>query len=65
MMRKENGSANHKRSDQESIAEDHHELSGWQTRLITKRLAEADSGDEGLEHSEVFGQLKWRLEAKT
>ena len=40
------------------------ELHYWQVELITKRLAAADSGEEGLEHTEVFSQLRQRLQEK-
>lgn len=40
------------------------ELHHWQVELITKRLAAADAGDKGIEHSEVFSQLRQRLQAK-
>lgn len=40
------------------------ELHHWQIELISSRLATADTGSEGLEHSEVFSQLRQRLQAK-
>jgi len=40
------------------------ELHHWQVELITKRLAAADAGEEGIEHSEVFSRLRKRLQAK-
>jgi predicted transcriptional regulator len=40
------------------------DLHHWQVELISSRLATADAGGEGLEHSEVFSQLRQRLQAK-
>ena len=40
------------------------ELHHWQVELINKRLAAADAGEEGVEHGEVFTQLRKRLQAK-
>ena len=40
------------------------ELHHWQVELIRKRLATADAGEEGVEHTEVFSQLRKRLKAK-
>ena len=40
------------------------ELHHWQVELITKRLVAADAGEEGVEHAEVFSQLRERLKAK-
>lgn len=40
------------------------ELHYWQVELITKRLATANAGEEGVEHTEVFNQLRQRLQAK-
>lgn len=40
------------------------ELHYWQVELTTKRLATADAGEEGVEHTEVFSQLRQRLQAK-
>jgi len=40
------------------------ELHHWQVALITERLATANSGEEGVEHTEVFSQLRQRLQAK-
>ena len=36
----------------------------WQCELISKRLTVADSGKEGVEHSEVFSKLRQRLKAE-
>lgn len=40
------------------------ELHHWQVELINKRLATANAGAEGVEHGEVFSQLRNRLRAK-
>lgn len=40
------------------------ELHYWQVDLITKRLAEADQGSSGTEHSLVFDQLRKRLQGR-
>ena len=64
-MKKENRLVDYEPSNQESIAENYHESSDWQTELVIKRLAEANSGGEGLDHSKLFSQIKLRLEAKT
>lgn len=40
------------------------ELHYWQVELITQRLASANAGEEGTEHSEVFANLRKRLQAK-
>lgn len=38
------------------------ELHYWQVELIEKRLAAADAGEQGVEHSEVFSKLRQRLQ---
>lgn len=40
------------------------ELHHWQVELINKRLAAANTGEEGVEHGEVFSRLRDRLRAK-
>lgn len=40
------------------------ELHFWQVELIKKRLASANAGEVGVEHSEVFANLRKRLQAK-
>jgi len=40
------------------------ELHHWQVELITKRLAAANAGENGVEHTEVFTSLRKRLQGK-
>lgn len=40
------------------------ELHFWQVELINKRLASANAGEAGVEHSEVFASLRKRLQGK-
>jgi predicted transcriptional regulator len=40
------------------------ELHHWQVELIAKRLAAANAGGEGVEHTEVFSSLRKRLQGK-
>ena len=40
------------------------ELHHWQFKLISKRLAAADAGEEGVGHTEVFSKLRQRLKVK-
>jgi predicted transcriptional regulator len=40
------------------------ELHHWQVELITKRLAAANAGENGVEHAEVFTNLRKRLQGK-
>lgn len=40
------------------------ELHYWQVELITQRLASANAVGQGVEHSEVFANLRKRLQAK-
>lgn len=60
----ENELAKYNCFDLMSIVEDNHELQIWQDELVAKRLAEANSGEGGLEHSKVFSKLRRRLEKK-
>lgn len=40
------------------------ELHYWQVELIQKRLAAADAGEEGVAHTEVFSNLRKRLQGQ-